>query len=286
MLRALRRRGTASPEVDVERLNRAPDDESFVTGNGFAARCGTVLNYGPVRRNDGGRRDWCFCKTDFLDEFFERHAPPHEFVLVSHNSDYPVDATRARHVCDPRLRMWFAANLVTAGPKLRPVPLGIANPSWPHGDGATLHRLQEEPPPKTRLFDVSFSLDTNPAERGLCVEHTGLTPEPPRPFPAYAAALASSLFCISPRGYGVDTHRTWEALYLRTVPVVTRSILTDHHGDLPLVVLEDWSEFGAISFSRELYDRTMGDWDPAALRLDRYLERLDRIAEGAVGGPR
>src|SRR4051812_31100759 len=134
MLRTFRRGRAASASYPAaDDLNRPPDDESFITGNGFAARCGTVLNYGRARRNDEGRPDWCYCKTDFLDAFFERHAPPHEFVLFSHNSDYPVDDARARHVRDRRLRVWFAANLAADNPKLRPLPLGIANPSWPHG---------------------------------------------------------------------------------------------------------------------------------------------------------
>ena len=72
----------------------------------------------------------------------------------------------------------------------------------------------------------------------------------------------------------------WEALYLGTVPVVTRSLLTDRHPELPLVVLDKWSQLGALKLSPELYKTTWGDWEPAELSLDRYLQRVARtIAE-------
>src|SRR4051794_34561072 len=237
-----RRRTRRADRVELERLNRAPRDASFLTGNGFASLCGTIRNYGPARRNERGRPDWHFCKTDFLGEFFAESRPHGDFVLVSHNSDHPITEEWLPHLADPALRVWFAANVELEHPKLRPIPLGVANPSWPHGDEDVLRRLRDSPPPRTRLFDVSFSPETNPGERSSCVEHTGLEPEPRLPFPEYAARLASAYFCISPRGHGLDTHRTWEALYLGTVPVVTRSAVTDAHPDLPAIVLREWSD--------------------------------------------
>ncbi len=275
----LRRRPApaASPEIpseELERLNRAPDDDSFLTGNGVASRCRWILNYGPPLLNDDGRADWCFCKTDFVDEFFAHHLPKSDFALFSHNSDIVVGAQFRRQLENRRLRVWYATNADLDHPKLRAIPLGIANPHWPHGDIDAIQRVRRRTPPKTRLFDASFSLETNPAERRYCVAQTGLTPAGPLPFASYLGALASSYFSLAPRGNGIDTHRMWEALYLRTIPIVTRSLLTDQHPDLPLVVLDDWAEFRSIDFSPELYARVWGDWDPAAIGLERYLARL------------
>jgi hypothetical protein len=263
---------------DLELLNRAPGDETFITGNGIASRCRWVLNYGPPRVSEAGREDWYFCKTDFVDYFFAHHVPDSDFVLFSHNSDVLVDAQLGRHLRHRRLRAWFATNVDLEHRKLHAIPIGIANPRWPHGDTEAVRRVQQESQPKTRLFDVSFSLGTNPAEREACADQTGLTPSTPQPFEQYLVGLASSYFSLSPRGNGIDTHRTWEALYLRTIPIVTRSVLTEQHRDLPLVVLDDWAEFRSIEFSPELYARVWGGWDPEAIRLDRYVERVAAVA--------
>jgi hypothetical protein len=250
-------------------------DDSFITGNGFAARCGWVLNYGNSEHNDAGRPDWCFCKTDRLRELFSRLPLQHEFVLVTHNSDLPVDAGLARYLDHPKLRAWFATNVAVDHPKLRPIPVGIANARWAHGDGGALRRAQVSSPPKTLHFDASYALHTNPAERGYCLAQTNIELSPARPFDAYLAQLASAYFCLSPSGNGIDCHRTWEALYLRTVPVVTRSALTEHHRDLPLVVLDDWAQFRSIDFSPQLYDSKMSGWTAGTLSMDAYLRRLE-----------
>ena len=271
------RRQPTERVVFPENYEWAPEDTSFITGNGIAARCRYVLNYHGFRVNEDVENDWCFCKTDFLEEFFAEHEPRSSYVLFSGNSDYPIDARYKRHLGSRRLRAWFAMNVELDQPKLHPIPIGLADPHWPHGDTAAMKRVQREPEPKSRIFDTSFSPATNPEVRGYCLEQTGLAVTPPRPFEEYLRAISGAYFCISPRGNGLDCHRTWEALYLRTVPVVTRSILTDRHPDLPMIVLGDWSEFRSIEFTPGLYKRTWGDWSPDALGLDAYLARVRRM---------
>jgi len=265
--------------AQVAARSRAPEDESFITGNGLAARCRYVLNYGPLVVNEDRDNDWWFVNGDSLEYFFRNHAPD-RFVLLSHNSDREIGRRFLRELRRPRLVAWFAQNPVLEHPKLRALPVGVANPYWPHGDQAALRAAQAASAEKSRLFDVSFNVETNPSVRRYCLEQTGLELAPQRPFPEYLEGLARSWFCVSPRGNGIDCMRTWEALYLKTIPVVTRSLVTEHHADLPLVVLDDWSEFRSIDFSPELYRRLWGDWDPAELRLDRYCRRIEeRVAE-------
>jgi hypothetical protein len=286
----LRRRGVAAarrrvrpirpPVHDLDQaaaFSAVPADHPFITGNGIASRCRYVINYDDLTVNPEVENDWWFCRTDFVEYFFAEHEPKGAYVLFSHNSDRPVDDKLLRFLRRRRLRAWLAANVATAHPKLRALPLGIANPRWRHGTGSVLLRVQGQNLPKTQLFDASYEISTFPPAREYCREQTGIEPSERRDFEEYVHGLSSSYFCIAPRGNGIDTHRVWEALYVRTVPVVTRSLLTEQHPDLPLVVLDDWSEFGAIEFTAELYARMWRDWDPAALELDNYLQRVERM---------
>jgi len=170
-----------------------------------------------------------------------------------------------------------ASAVETRHPKLHAFPTGIADPRWQHGDGAMLAVVQAERPSKTTLFDASYDVSTFPPAREYSREQTGIAPAPRRPFAEYLRGVASSYFCIAPRGNGIDTHRMWEALYLRTIPIVTSSIITEQHTDLPMIVLDDWSAFRSIDFSPELYEERWGGYDPAALNLDRYLERVKAL---------
>lgn len=270
------------PPERVAELGAPPRTQEFITGNGFAAACGHVLNYDVLGGNPAGRSDWWFCKADYLEHFFERHVPRRPYVLVSHNSDRPIDAAFARRLEDPRLVAWFAQNVDMVHPKLHAIPIGLANPVWPHGDQAVFRRVRAEAPAKSILFDVSFNPSTCSSERERCLTQTGLELAPRLPFLEHLRRLASAWFCVSPRGNGIDTHRTWEALYVGTIPVVTRSVLTDQHPDLPLVVLDDWAEFSSIDFSPELYRETWGSFDVESLRLDAYLGRLQSLLPRTV----
>jgi hypothetical protein len=49
-------------------------------------------------------------------------------------------------------------------------------------------------------------------------------------------------FVVSPHGIGLDCHRTWEALALGHIVLVTASSLDPLYTDLPVVPLNDWNE--------------------------------------------
>jgi putative hemolysin len=262
-----------SPSL-VTRMLVTSHEGDFITGNRFAEQCRYVLNYDVFRVNEEVDNDWWFCNPEFLDYFFRSLAPAGEFVLFTHNSndDTPIGRRFAGRLERPGLRAWFATNVALDHPKLISIPLGIANPI--KVDPAILTSAQAERPPKTQLFEASFDIGTNAAERTYCLEQTGVALAEKQVLPEFFRRLASSYFCLSPNGNGIDCYRTWQALYLRTVPIVTRSLLTEQHPELPLIVLDDWSEFRAIEFSAELYERTWGNWDPAAIGFNRYLERV------------
>lgn len=57
--------------------------------------------------------------------------------------------------------------------------------------------------------------------------------------------LSQYKFCICPEGNGVDTHRLWEALYLKCIPIVIKSQFTEtlQRHNIPLIVLDKWEDF-------------------------------------------
>lgn len=49
-------------------------------------------------------------------------------------------------------------------------------------------------------------------------------------------------FWLSPRGNGIDCHRTWEALYLDIIPIVWNSSLNTLYANLPVVIINHHKE--------------------------------------------
>lgn len=54
-------------------------------------------------------------------------------------------------------------------------------------------------------------------------------------------------FIACPEGFGIDSYRFYETLYLGRIPVVLRNPVTDAFKDLPVLFLDRWSDFAAES---------------------------------------
>ena len=171
-----------------------------------------------------------------------------DFVLVTHNSDGEVH--ECHEVLDilnySKLEKWYAQNIRFVHEKLSFLPIGIANSQWVHGNlenFATIDLTKS----KTQKTYFHFNVFTNPSKRIPCADKlkdklTWLHAVSPQ---ENIYRLSEYEFCICPEGNGVDTHRLWEALYVRTIPIVIKSEFTDIllHNNIPLVVLDDWSQF-------------------------------------------
>ena len=239
----------------------------WLTANGLAARCRWAWNYAGLVENDVGN-NWAFCKTDFIADFLTLGLP--FSALFTHNSDHAVQEV---HRAD---RHWFAVNAVVDHPRVHGLPLSLANAGWQHGDVGVLARVLGSPIDKDRLFYSNFSVWTNPPERTKCLRAVaGVKQEVGMlPFEDHLRAMRRSHFCISPSGSGIDCHRTWEALIVGTIPIVTRSITARDHADWPIVVLGDWGDFRAEDFTPGRYADLWGDFRPEALHMESYLRRL------------
>jgi hypothetical protein len=101
---------------------------------------------------------------------------------------------------------------------------------------------------------------------------------------AYRCPASRYMFVSSPPGNGLDCHRTWEAMYLRSVPIVLRSAAMEAFEALgmPMLVVDsyeelaDWNEAQAIETRRKLEPR----FDSEALWFD-YWRRIIMTNHGA-----
>jgi len=268
------------------------DDHSFpyLNGNGFAVQCKYIWNYDGYKESPYDKpNNWMYVKTDYIVDFFTKINTKHRFVLFTGNSDYTINESHLNYINDPRVICWFAQNADIRHPKVKPIPIGLAPAGYGHGDIGAMNTVRNELNAKENMFYANFNVGNNNTERLYCLEQTGipLTPEVnggwdgfaggyklPNTFEGYLRDMSKSYFCLSPKGNGIDCHRTWESLYVKTIPIVTRSAVADAHSDFPIIILDDWSEFKNINFSKELYDKIWNDFDVCKLHTDNYMKRL------------
>lgn len=210
-----------------------------------------------------------FIKTEYLNHFFSNFDVKYDYELFTHNSDLNITEESAERVFNshPNITTWYAQNLNYRHPKLQPIPIGIANPKWEHGNQDILRDIQRQDLEKEKAVYVNFDVYTNAPERNHCLSQIKLPMESRMPFRDHLRALGSSYFCISPNGNGLDCHRHWEALYLKTIPIITRSVLADLlvEKGLPILCLDDWSDFSTLSLTPSLYGKIWGDFAVSTL---------------------
>jgi hypothetical protein len=194
-----------------------------------------------------------FCYTYRIKELSRIiHFFKNNFILISHNSD--EDVTNSEYVhnilkCD-KLQKWFTQNLCINHPKIELLPIGFANSQWNHGkiDLFLKQGIFNKSNINNKYNDIffNFSIGTNSNKRQPCynklINKLKWLPniEPLNNL----QRLSTYKFCICPEGNGVDTHRLWECLYLKVVPIVINSEFTQTLllYNIPLVVLNNWSD--------------------------------------------
>ncbi len=204
-----------------------------------------------VKPQDVKQGDILFIKTDYLRSFFSYIYPRIQspFVLITGNSDYTVPGPFSSFLEDSKLLGWYGMNTMGCKhPKMHPLPIGFANRCWDHGDLNVIrwsdqrHHMM----PKVITLYMNFLIETHAYERAplyekfkdqpYCVARSRLSPA------QYLQDLAASKFVLSPRGNGLDCHRTWEALVMGAIPVVITSDLDPLFADLPVLIIKSWDE--------------------------------------------
>ena len=210
-----------------------------------------------------------FCYThrvndliDLLPKFKNR------FSLIMHNSDYEItDKIIEKLINNDKIISIYSQNLITSKDydNVHPLPIGIQNSQW---TGGWLNLPDTRLCKKTEIVYFNFFVETNRPVREKClkeVSKTGLCHSKILPYNIYIENMFKYMFVICPTGNGTDTHRFWEALYLKCIPIVERNnLITKFEKTFPMVILESWEEFEEcynIYINEKTYNRIMSAFD-------------------------
>lgn len=95
-------------------------------------------------------------------------------------------------------------------------------------------------------------------------------------------AYSQHVFVASPRGNGLDTIRTWEALMMGCIVIVRRlsdshaatTVMEELYADLPVVIIDRWSDI-----TRDLLDNILSEYSQRTFQYDKLTMNywIDRI---------
>jgi hypothetical protein len=253
-----------------------------------------------------------FCKTEFgVLEFFQiMHNNPTVFCNVAtHNSDICIDQQLAS-LRPPNVVRWFAANSTHRDDRIIPLPLGLANeyksvPNPPSIVNAKIHDIIKTDTKRIRekLLYINFRNNTYSSERtplmndfvklqklghswftisDLCdrgeSDRVPSVEENKQIIQTYLQEMTDHKFVLCPRGNGVDTHRLWEALYSRTIPVTRYEDAYREFVDLPILFVNDWSEVTEEFLNEKYTEMKSKTWNYSKLKITWWKKRFGEIA--------
>jgi hypothetical protein len=230
-------------------------ERHYISGNGFRSLADYCVEDYTSAFNPASipPKSVIYVETNFVEHFFEQIFPhiTQPIILIVHNGDWPSPGKFASYLDDPRIVVWFTQNCnMGEHPKLYPIPIGIANAKWAHGNprifDEVLDALEQKKSHKKRMqLYINFSPGTNKV-RPFLLQKFKNNPfafiTKPKQLKEYLLEMAKFQFVLSPHGNGLDCHRTWEALLVGAVPVVKKSTLDPLYQELPVIIVDDWTQ--------------------------------------------
>lgn len=163
-------------------------------------------------------------------------------VIIAHNSDHTF--SNIEGIKDNVKKIWMQNYNGIQYDIIEPLPIGIERQRWSGGQKhKTIDRLSKSNVSKNKTIYSCFSKQTN-KERSLWKSHLRNVESTKTDvnvcFNTYINNVNNSMFITSPEGNGIDCHRTYEALYLNTVPIIKKSNFTNRlFSETNAIIIDD-----------------------------------------------
>ena len=281
--------------------NRRPSSSPYLSGDSFRSIAEVVWEDENRLIDIKSLNPGCivYCQSDLFGEFSKTvlantNTP---LVVILGNSDYNFES-KDKPLFDFSSLAWgLAQNMSAPIQKMEPLPIGLEN-AWRNNNGVkrdfdSLRALSGE---RNNRIMWTFTVGTNSDERlsaagalMLCKSADNLGPLTQK---EHQKSLKEYSFVASPPGNGLDTHRTWEGLYLGCIPVVKRSYMTDffEHLGLPIWIVDSYDELVNLEEAdiKQKYKNLSKNLDHQALWtpywIAKILEKSREVRENYKAG--
>lgn len=219
-----------------------------------------------------------------------------KFIIVTHNCDCRIEEfgivtpngrSEVAHIdyytLPDNVVKWFSSNVKVEHPRIESLPIGIENRMWrrtPPKKELMVEKLTKERSYKNLLY-INHCIETNVKERSEPYEIFKNKPwvtiengKNGQKFEKYIDNIYNHNFMICPEGNGIGTHRTWECLYLGTIPIEKRSINNSFYTDLPICFVDEWGEINKRFLDSELKRIRSTAWNKNKLYFGHWRDKI------------
>jgi len=250
-------------------VTRAPDDYD---------KSVNTLDFSMLRENN-----IIYTHTMYVKQLFEilsllQLSLP--LVIITHNSDINIDKT---FIPPDNVIKWYTQNVNVVSSRIESIPIGVENNRRsPHLHKKELMEAKLRIPRRRKnLVYMNHNIKTNPKERiipyNILERKSWVTSERERNgirFESYLDNLYRHEFVICPEGNGMDTHRTWEALYIGSIPIEKKNINNQFYTDLPICFVDSWDQVTEEFLMRWKEDNALRKWNMEKLTFTYWKNKI------------
>lgn len=217
-----------------------------------------------------------------LLNYFKQYIAPRldkGFILIS--ADLTVGFEDLALLNHPHLLAWFAQNSELSQSKLKPLPMGVADPI----------SLQKE---LMLLGNRDSNLAVNASRKLLYVylpnskvlpgsldavarKLSSITQDIGAPTEERIKQLMNHQFCLFINEEGVSQHLFWEAQYLNCIPIVQMEDWNPAFSSLPILLVHKWADLLDMDLDQAYVKITTTHFDRSSLALDFYQSQISSL---------
>jgi len=209
-----------------------------------------------------------YLHTMYKDYFFEVIKDLDKiFIVVTHNSDTNINSVDN---LPKNVIKWYSQNVNVKDDRLVSLPIGLENSRWfaeIQKQKKIMDKLNTDKKNRNLVY-MNHNINTNIKERiisfDLLKDKDFVTTQMlsnGQNYDNYIDNIYNHKFVICPEGNGIDTHRKWETLYLKSIPIEKRNINSSFYEDLPICFVDSWEDITEDYLNRE-YNRIINsNWN-------------------------
>ena len=184
------------------------------------------------------------------------------FKLILHNADDSFEKEHLKYFNIPNCKKVYSQNVNVVDSRVEFLPIGIANHFWKWGKSQIVDEVIQEEIDKTDFVYAWFQERDNRIDCYDNVKREGIPIVESMEYKNYLRKLKTYKYCISPEGNGIDCYRTWEALYMKTIPICKRSILVEHFAKtFPIYIVDDWKDLNVNDLEKQYDSFSWDNWN-------------------------
>lgn len=223
-----------------------------------------------------------------------------KYVIVTHESDLPIDQSVVNSIPNNVIKL-FGQNVTFADNKVVSIPIGSTCATWVGLEESQYGRysdqyilIKEDGKEKNfkNLALLDFAIRTNPSHRKPVFDYfvgkDWITEKPCNlslneyknqnyynHIEEYLRGIYNHKFIISPLGNGVDCGRTWQAIYLGSIPVVPRHLNIEYYDELPILVYDDINEITEEYLNNKWEEMKDKEYNYEKAKLSYWTKRIN-----------